>query len=128
MKHKKTVNNWISDIRAKQRGTRNNRVYKLDLLGWTQEEIAKVVKITRQRVQQIAKDGNFSKICNYFKSGTPIHKIAGYYGLDLVTSWAIVLAAMVVPALLIAAVYLSWSFVEVLVREFRRGRRKRKKR
>lgn len=39
----------------------------------------------------------------------------------------IALLLMVVPALLIAGVYISWSFVEVLVREFRRGRMKRKK-
>lgn len=40
----------------------------------------------------------------------------------------VVLAVMVVPALLIAGVYLSWSFVEIMIKESRKTRRKRKKR
>ena len=35
-----TIGNWIKDIRAKQKGTRNNLIYKLSFLGWTQQEIA----------------------------------------------------------------------------------------
>jgi hypothetical protein len=58
----------------------------LHLLGWTEEEIGDVTKLTRRAVNEIVKNTNFSKIDNEYKEGKPIEEIAKYYGLDLTTS------------------------------------------
>jgi transcriptional regulator with XRE-family HTH domain len=58
-------------------------IYRLSFLGWTQQEIADVVGLKRQRVQQIANNTNFSKICNSIASGKSISETAEFYGLDL---------------------------------------------
>ena len=40
---RQTVNTWISDIRARQRADRDVIIIRLSRLGWTQDEIGKVV-------------------------------------------------------------------------------------
>ena len=59
-----TVSRWIADIITKQTAGRDCLIHKLSLWGWTQEEIAEKVGITRQRVQQIANNIQVNKICN----------------------------------------------------------------
>lgn len=71
-------------------------IYKLSLLGWNPYEIADVVSISRQRVEQIlGKDSkNLTKVKNLLLqdfNNKPIEKIAEYHGFDLQTTWAIVL-------------------------------------
>ena len=48
-----TINNWISDIRAKQKGSRDNVIFKLFLLGWAKEEISNVVGLKERQVYEI---------------------------------------------------------------------------
>ena len=43
-----TVNTWISDIRGRQRAGREIIIILLKRLGWTQEQIAKVVGISQK--------------------------------------------------------------------------------
>jgi hypothetical protein len=65
---------------------RDNIIYKLYILGWTEEEIGDITGLTRRAVNEIVKNSNFTKIDNEYKEGKPIEQIAKYYGLDLTTS------------------------------------------
>lgn len=85
---RQTINNWISDIRTRQKGSRDGLIIRLSKLGWTQEEIAEKVGITQQRVQQITNNANFGKICNDYNDGKSISEIAEYYGLDIPVVWS----------------------------------------
>ncbi|MFW9877500.1 MAG: hypothetical protein ACFFG0_30810 [Candidatus Thorarchaeota archaeon] len=88
---RKTINNWISDIRARQKGSRDNLIYRLSALGWTQSEIANKLNIAQNTVSMIIKNGNFTKIDNDYNNGVKIEKIAEYYGLDIPMVWSILL-------------------------------------
>jgi hypothetical protein len=88
---RQTVNNWIKDIRAKQRGSRNNIIYKLSLLGWAQEEIGDVVGLDQSVIAKIMQNANFGNLHKEYNEGKPIEQIAKYYGLDLQTTYAICL-------------------------------------
>ena len=55
----------------------------LESLGWTQEKIAGLVEMTRQRVQQIANNTNFGKICNLLAEGRDMTYVADHYHLDM---------------------------------------------
>ena len=58
-----------------------------NLWGWTQEEIAEKVGITRQRVQQIANFIHVNKICNelqtFLSLGKTMEWIAEHYSIDM---------------------------------------------
>ena len=60
-------------------------------MGWTQEMIAEKVGMSRSRVAEIIGNINFDKIDNDYKNGKSIEEIAKFYGLDLITTWAIIL-------------------------------------
>jgi len=47
---RRTVSEWVKDIKARQKAEREAVVYRLNLLGWTQEEMAKAVARDRSRV------------------------------------------------------------------------------
>ncbi len=82
---------WIKDIRAKQKGTQNNLIYKLSFLGWTQREVGKRVGLSREGVKDIiGNKSSFEKIGNDFEKGKSIIEIAEYHGLELTTAWAII--------------------------------------
>ena len=83
--------NFSTDIRTRQRGTRNNLIYRLSFLGWTQEEIADVVGLKQNTISMIIKNANFSKIDNDYQNGKSAEEIANYYGYDLPLVWAILL-------------------------------------
>ena len=85
---KSTIENWIKDIRARQRGTRDNLFVKLSLLGWTQQEIAKKTGLKQPQVSEIIDISTFGKIVKDFQNGQKIEKLAEIHGLDLNTTWA----------------------------------------
>jgi len=49
---RRTVSNWVSDIKLKQKAERQAVIYRLNLLGWTQEEIAEALGLTHQAVSE----------------------------------------------------------------------------
>ena len=69
---RQTVNTWISDIRVRQRADRGIIIIRLSRLGWTQDEIGKVVGMTRGRITQIVNNANFGEINNLRNSGETI--------------------------------------------------------
>lgn len=86
-----TISNWIRDIRDKQKNNRNALIYRLNFLGYTQQEIADMVGLTQQAVGEITKNTNFGKICNSYEEGKSPEDIAEFENLDLPLVWKILL-------------------------------------
>jgi len=84
-----TVNTWISDIRARQRASRNIIIIRLNRLGWTQEQIAKVVGLSRNRVSEIVGNTNFREIDTLLSQGRDMDYIAKHYHMDLALAWSL---------------------------------------
>ncbi len=71
-----TVNGWISDIRARQKVGRNTVAVRLSRLGWTQEQIAEAVKLSRNRISEIVGNTEFGKIDTLLTQGHDMYYIA----------------------------------------------------
>ena len=84
-----TVHIWISDIRARQKASRDTIIIRLSRLGWTQDEIGKMVGMTRGRITQIVNITNFGKINNLLSLGHDMNYIARHYNMDLPLAWAL---------------------------------------
>jgi len=87
----KTINNWISDIRTRQKGSRDNLIYRLSALGWTQQAIGEKINLDQSVISRIMQNSNFTNIHNDYKNGISVDKIAEYYGLDILMVWNILL-------------------------------------
>lgn len=57
-------------------------IFHHNRLGWTQDMIAEIVGLSRQRIEQIANNFNFENIHNFFKKGQTMEKIVEINGLD----------------------------------------------
>jgi len=66
---RQTVNTWISDIRARQKASRNTVILRLSRLGWPQEKIAEVVGLSRNRASEIVGNANFGEIDTLLSQG-----------------------------------------------------------
>lgn len=86
-----TISNWIGAIRSEQKGTRDGKIIKLSQLGWTQDTIAEKVGLAQNRISQIINNFNFENIDIFYKKGTEVSEIAKINGLDLATTWNIIL-------------------------------------
>ena len=84
-----TVNIWISDIRARQKVSRDTIIIRLSRLGWSQEQIAEITGMTQGRVAQIINNTNFGKINNLRSLGHDMDYIARHYHMDLPHAWAL---------------------------------------
>jgi len=84
-----TVNTWISDIRTRQKASRNTVIIRLSRLGWPQEQIAETTGITRGRIAQIVNNTNFGEINTLLSQGRDMEYIAGHYNMDLALVWAL---------------------------------------
>ena len=84
-----TINIWISDIRARQKTGRDTIILRLSRLGWTHDEIGKMVGMTRGRITQIVNITNFGKINNLLSQGHDMEYIARHYNMDLPLAWAL---------------------------------------
>lgn len=84
-----TLNGWISDIRARQKSTRNMTAARLRRLGWSQENIAKAVKLSQNRISEIIGNTEFGKIDNLLTQGHDMDYIARHYNMDLALAWAL---------------------------------------
>jgi len=51
-----TLNQWVSDIKQKHVASRDAIIARLNLLGWSQEEIGEVVELTQQAVAVILQE------------------------------------------------------------------------
>ncbi len=78
-----TVNAWISDIRARQKASRNRVILRLSRLGWPQEKISETVGIKQQGISQVTNNANFGNIGNLLSQGRDMEYIARHYNMDL---------------------------------------------
>ena len=85
-----TVNTWISDIRARQKASKNTVILRLSRLaclpsfwrGWLQEKIAETTGITRGKIAQIVNNTNFGEINTLLSQGRDMDYIARHYKMD----------------------------------------------
>ena len=63
-RERRRVGEWIADIRARQTAGRDSLINKLNLLGWTQQEIGDVVGLSQQQTSRITQNTDFGKMSN----------------------------------------------------------------
>jgi len=89
----RTVSNWVQDIEAKQKAEQQAVIYRLNALGWTQQEIAEVVGLNRTSVSR--KLCNLENLLKLTKSllerGDSVADVAEKLRIDLTLAWALVL-------------------------------------
>ena len=73
----------MSDIRARQKASRNTVVLRLNRLGWTQEMIAKEVGLDRSVISRIVQNTKISDMHNLLSQGHDMEYIAREYNMDL---------------------------------------------
>jgi transposase len=92
---RRTVNDWVSSIRAAQKAKRDRIIFKLDLLGWTSPEIANVTGISESRVREIVGNGELAKIdasiSDWLSQGKTVEEAASKLEIDATLAWAIYL-------------------------------------
>ncbi len=86
---RQTVNTWISDIRARQKASRDTVILRLSRLGWPQEKISKTVGLSQNRVSEIIGNANFGNIDILVSQGHDMDYIAKHYCMDLALAWAL---------------------------------------
>ena len=59
---RQSINLWVSDIRARQRTSRDSTIIRLARLGWSQEKISDKVGLSRNRVCEIVGNANIGNI------------------------------------------------------------------
>ena len=64
-------------------------IIRLSRLGWTQEQIAEVVKLSQNRICEIIGNTNFGEIDNLLSQGRDMSYIAAHYQMDLALAWAL---------------------------------------
>ena len=84
-----TVNIWISDIRARQKASRNTVILRLNRLGWSQGKISEKVGLSQNRVSEIIGNANICNIDNLLSQGHDMEYIARHYNMDLPLVWAL---------------------------------------
>ncbi len=87
------ISSLVGEELRRRRAKRDAEIYRLLLLGWTQEEIGDVFGLSRETVKAIGREltGQFTTIQQQFERGKSVEEIAEYNGLDDITTWAIVL-------------------------------------
>lgn len=65
------------------------RMYLSRLLGWTQEQIADAVKLSRNRISEIVGNTKLGKIDTLLSHGHDMEYAARHYNLDLALAWAL---------------------------------------
>jgi transcriptional regulator with XRE-family HTH domain len=86
---RQTINAWISDIRVRQKVSRDTVILRLSRLGWPQEQIAESAGVTRGRIAQIVNNANFDKINTLLSRGHDMDYIARHFHMDLALAWAL---------------------------------------
>jgi len=95
-----TVYNYVSDILDRHKASRDSIICRLNLLGFTQESISKLLeeKGFREQSQPMVSGvlSNFQKLeklikTSYFNSGKSIEDISSYYNLDQTLVWGLIL-------------------------------------
>ena len=84
-----TVNTWISDIRARQKASRNTIIIRLSRLGWPQEKIAEEAGLNRSVISRIVQNTKISDMHTLLSQGRDMEYIGRHYNMDLALAWAL---------------------------------------
>jgi DNA modification methylase len=91
-----TLNQWVSDIKQKHESSRDAIIARLDLLGWSSEDIGEVVELTKQRIDQIRQEMlKSAKLVQSLKGltdmGKSIDEASKTLEIDASLAWALLL-------------------------------------
>ena len=86
---RQSINLWVSDIRARQRTSRDSTIIRLARLGWTQEKISDKVGLSQNRVSEIIGNTNIGNIDTLLSQGHDMEYIARHFQMDLPLTWAL---------------------------------------
>jgi len=88
------ISKLIGDELRKRRMSRDAQIYRLHLLGWTQQEISSLFGLTQGAASQIIKKFT-SEVSNiqkqFLERQKTVEEIAKFYNLDDITAWAVIL-------------------------------------
>ncbi len=85
----RTINGWVSDIRARQKASRDSVIHRLSRLGWTQGDIAEKVELDQTAISKIMNNSEFAIIHNLLEEGRDMDFIADLHHMDLALAWAL---------------------------------------
>lgn len=93
---RRTVGDWVKDIKLRQKAEREAVIYKLNSLGWTQEEIGEALGLSQSTVsEKISVLAELPKVINsLLERGDSVEKVAENLNLDLQLAWSIVLEGL----------------------------------
>lgn len=90
-----TISEWVGDIKRRYEASQDNVIFRLHLLGWTQEEIGKVKGVELDQANVSRRLCEFSelktRIKDSFAKRKSIAEIAKYHNIDETLVWALVL-------------------------------------
>jgi len=86
---RQSINLWVSDIRARQRTSRDSTIIRLARLGWIQEKISDKVGLSQNRVSEIIGNANIGNIDILLSQGHDMEYIARHFQMDLPLTWAL---------------------------------------
>jgi len=75
-------------------------ILRLSRLGWSQEQIAGIVSVSRNRISEIVGNANFCNIDILLSMGHDMDYIARHYTMDLSLAWALRLEGMIAQTFL----------------------------
>jgi len=82
----------VKDIIAKKRASRDSKIVKMSLEGWTQEEIGEAFGITGQRAGQIESESDLSDLLSKLRQqGKTPEELSKELRLDPALTWALLL-------------------------------------
>lgn len=90
-----TISNWVSDIKRRYDASQDNIIFRLHLLGWTQEEIGKVKgvelvhSVISERLSELPKLVKTTK--ESYSKKKSIAEIAEYHNIDQTLTWTLIL-------------------------------------
>jgi len=78
--HINTMSKLIGEEVRKRRMSRDAQIYRISMLGWTQEEIGELFGITKFRVSQIVKNFTDQALIReqFYERGKPVEEIAEF--------------------------------------------------
>lgn len=93
-----TISNWVGDIKQRYESSQDNIIFRLHLLGWTQEEIGKIkgVELSQDAVSlRLRELPNLVKLVkDDFTKKKPIAEMAKYYNIGETLTWALILQGL----------------------------------
>ena len=85
------ISQMVGPIVNKRKASRDSIILRLNRLGWTQDEIAKQIGVSQNRISEIIGNFNVKEIDNSFQKGKSVEELASYHNLDETLVWSIIL-------------------------------------